>query len=374
MKQRILTLLVAVFAFAQVFGQTNQYDTYVPSEYISPNFDMLMRAGATIQARYDQNKKYRDKLIDWVFDLKTKTSERTFLNAMDNYYRQLRAMDGQDFNLLGDKLDIIKQNVKEEIDACNTRMKEAPKLLWESGNNKMKSRDYAGAIRDFSELIELNPTFPYTYRNRGFSYEALGKHSLALADLNKFIDKVQDDAFAYRTRGWIKYYSNDLTGALADFNMQIELDPKSEAYYNRGSAKSQLGDNIGAIADYTKSIELDPTFSMAYNNRGWSKFEMKRYTDAIKDLNKAIELDENNWVAYDSRQETKFAMNDFKGCIEDCNQAIVLNPKSSNSYFVRGRAYFKTGNKTKACEDWSKSGELGKAEAYDFINKYCNGQ
>lgn len=373
MNKIYLTIFVVVFSLNQSIGQ-NQYDQYVPSQYISPNFEALMRAGSTIQARYDQNRKYRDKLIDWIFDLKTKTNDKTFLNAMDNNYKQLRAMDGQDFNLLGDRLDIIKQNIKEEIDACNTRMKEAPKLLWESGNTKMKNRDYSGAIQDYTALIELNPTFPYSYRNRGFCYETLGKHTLALLDLNKFIDKVQDDAFAYGTRGWVKYYSQDFTGALADFNMQIELDPKSEAYYNRGSAKSQLGDNIGAISDYTKAIELDPTFSMAYNNRGWSKFEMKSYSEAIKDLNKAIELDENNWVAYDSRQETKFAMSDFKGCIEDCNRAIELNPKSSNSYFVRGRAYFKIGNKKKACEDWSKSGELGKAEAYDFINKYCNGK
>jgi tetratricopeptide (TPR) repeat protein len=374
MKKITLTIFVIVFSIINSLGQ-NQYDQYVPSTYISPDFNNLMRAGATIQARYDQNKKFRDNLIDWIFDLKTKTNDKTFLSAMDNYYRQLRAMDNQDFNLLGDKLDIIKQNVKQEIDACNTRMKEAPKLLWESGNRKLKERDFNGAINDYTELISLNPTFPQTYRNRGYAYETLGKHTLALNDLNKFIEMVQDDAFAFETRGWIKYHLNNYSGALADFNMQIELDPtKSVAYYNRGSAKSELGDNIGAITDYTKSIELNSTFSMAYNNRGWAKFKLKNYNDAIKDLNKAIELDENNWVAYDSRQETKFALNDFKGCIEDCNKAISLNQKSSNSYFFRGRAFYKQGNKIKSCEDWSKAGELGKSEAYDLINKYCNGK
>jgi hypothetical protein len=43
----------------------------------------------------------------------------------------------------------------------------------------------------------------------------------------------------------------------------------------------------------------------------------------------------------------------------------------SNSLYFRGLAYFKQGNKTKACEDWSKSGEQGKAEAYEMIKKYC---
>ncbi len=76
-------------------------------------------------------------------------------------------------------------------------------------------------------------------------------------------------------------------------------------------------------------------------------------------------------ILFNSRQETKFALNDLKVCIEDCNSAISLNPKCANSYLIRGRAFYKQGTKTKACEDWSKAGELGKIEAYDFIQKYC---
>jgi len=380
MKIRILTIFTIVVMFLQTNGQNNMY---VPTPFVPLNIDFYMRAAATMEARYEQNLNYRDKLIDWIFDLKTKTNEQTFLSNMDYYYKKLRAMDGQDFNLLGDKLDIIKQNIKEEIDAYNKRIKEendaynkkvqeAPKLLWESGNNKLKSQDYKGAITDYTELISMNPDYPYTYRNRGIAYENLSKYSLALSDLNKFIDKIQNDVFAYSTRGWAKYYLNDFAGALADFNMQIELDKdNSVAYYNRGSAKSRLGDNYGAISDYSKSIEINPTFSMAYNNRGWAKYELKKYSEALKDINKAIVLDSNNWVAFDSRQETKFAMNNFKGCIEDCNKAIAINPKCSNSYFIKGRAYYKLANKAKACDSWSKAGELGKVEAYEYISKYC---
>jgi tetratricopeptide (TPR) repeat protein len=87
---------------------------------------------------------------------------------------------------------------------------------------------------------------------------------------------------------------------------------------------------------------------MTWNNRGWSKYKLKKYSDALKDLNKSIELDPRNWAIYDSRQEIKFMMNNLKGCIEDCNTVISLNPKISNSYFYRGRACYKQGNKKKA--------------------------
>ena len=110
---------------------------------------------------------------------------------------------------------------------------------------------------------------------------------------------------------------------------------------------------------------------MAYNNRGWAKYELKKYSEALNDLDKAIELDSKNWAAWDSRAEVKFALNDLKGCISDCNMAISLNPKVANSFFYRGRAYYKIGNKTKACEDWSLAGESGRSEAYEYITKYC---
>ncbi len=320
---------------------------------------------------FNHNKEFRNEIINWIFDLKTKIKEQQFLDAMDNYYRQLRAMDSGDFGKLGNELDKINFSIKEEIDRYNNRIREAPAKYWASGIENLKKNKYNEAIKDFTSCISLSPHAD-AYLNRGFAYQRQGNYALSLEDLNKSIEMKNDNAFAYNTRAWAKYYLKDLMGSLSDFNKQIELEPNSAyAYYGRGQVKSKLNDENGAITDYTKSIELKPDFSMAYNNRGWSKYEQKKYTDALNDINKAIELDATNSVAFDSRQEIKFALNDYKGCIEDCNIAISLNPKLSNSYLFRGKAYFKQGDKIKACENWSKAGELGEEKAYQFIKENC---
>lgn len=161
--------------------------------------------------------------------------------------------------------------------------------------------------------------------------------------------------------------------ALEDFNKVIELDSNNAiGYFGRARSKSALGDENGAIADCNKAIEFKPDFSMAYNNRGWSYFKLKKNIEALKDLNKAIELDNRNFIAYDSRQEVRFSVSDFAGCMEDCNMAISLNPKLGNSYLFRGRVYLKNGDKVKACENWSKAGEYGSMEAYEYIKTNCN--
>jgi tetratricopeptide (TPR) repeat protein len=376
----LLFIMLMINISINVFGQRQPYKS---TPLITPDFNMIMQAMSTMEARYNQNKNYRDKLIDWILELKTKTTENLFIDNMNFYYNQLRAMDNQDFGILGDKLDIIRQNILQEIDFYNTRLnkeierqeneaKEAPNKLWQSGNNNLKNGEFLKAIQDYSDLIILSPDFIYVYKQRGIAYQMLEKFSLSISDLNKYIESKADDPSAYYDRGWSKYKTNDFNGAMNDFNKLIEIEPSSaSAYYSRGSAKSELSDEEGSIKDYFKAVELEPKFSMAYNNIGWAKFKQKKYNEALTYLKKAILLDSTNWVAYDSRQETKFAINDFKGCIEDCNIAIRLNPECTNSYFIRGRAYFKSGNKKKACEDWNKAGELGKAEAYEYISKYC---
>jgi tetratricopeptide (TPR) repeat protein len=111
---------------------------------------------------------------------------------------------------------------------------------------------------------------------------------------------------------------------------------------------------------------------MAYNNIAWSKFNLKKYKDALVDANKAIELDNRNQVAYDTRAEIKFNLNDYNGCITDADIALSIDSKIANVYFLKGRASYRLGKKQDACKFWSKAGELGKAEAYEYITKYCN--
>jgi tetratricopeptide (TPR) repeat protein len=205
----------------------------------------------------------------------------------------------------------------------NSTKDEKLKILWKNGNENFTKQNFSQAIVDFTDLIQLQPNYEYSYRNRGVSYYFQGNYSKALSDLNKSLELKPGDVFTFNYRGWSKYYLKDYIGALADFNLQIEKDPSStDGYYNRGSVKSELGDENGAITDYSKSIELKPDFSMGYNNRGWAKYKLKKYSEALVDLNKSIELDPSNWVAYDSRQETKYALNDLKGCIDDCTRAL----------------------------------------------------
>ena len=103
-------------------------------------------------------------------------------------------------------------------------------------------------------------------------------------------------------------------------------------------AKANLKDFKGAIDDYNKASELNPKFANAYNSRGLAKGNLF----------------------------------DHKGALQDFNLAIKANPELSEAYQNRGTSKFQFGDKLGACLDWSKAGELGYYDAYEYIKKYCN--
>ena len=57
--------------------------------------------------------------------------------------------------------------------------------------------------------------------------------------------------------------------------------------------------------------------------------------------------------------------------IKDYTKAISLIPNDSIAYENRGNTYQSIGKMDKACADWKKAYELGKASAGEKLKKYC---
>lgn len=145
----------------------------------------------------------------------------------------------------------------------------------------------------------------------------------------------------YENSKGIDKYSMSL--AIEQFTLAIKKDHTYvEAYEYRGNLKSMLLDFKGAIKDYTKIIELDPKNRNAYDRRAFAYNFSKNYKKALKDYNKAIEL----------AGENSFALRDL--------------------YYSRAMVRFNLNQKTGACDDLSRAGELGNSAAYEMIKQFCN--
>ncbi len=128
-------------------------------------------------------------------------------------------------------------------------------------------------------------------------------------------------------RGQEKEKAKDITGALADYNRAIELDPKAAyAYDARGTLKSNSNDIKGAMADYNQAIELDPTKGLYYVSRAFLKFfKLQDTPGARSDLDRSIAVDPKAPLAYYMRGLLKNnVLKDRAGATEDFQQARLV--------------------------------------------------
>jgi tetratricopeptide (TPR) repeat protein len=138
------------------------------------------------------------------------------------------------------------------------------RILIQSGNAKVRNKDYDGAIADFTEAIKIGKDLPDMLRsgpyiNRGMAYEKKGDLDAAVDDLNKAIKIQSNNVYAYHDRGEIYRKRNDLENAIADFNKAIKVNSKfAPAYRSRGLVLLSQGQDAEAQLDFDKFLELVP--------------------------------------------------------------------------------------------------------------------
>ncbi|MDG2397085.1 MAG: tetratricopeptide repeat protein [Flavobacteriaceae bacterium] len=174
--------------------------------------------------------------------------------------------------------------------------------IFNIAESKQTSKDYIGAINEYSKALNMKPDYTYAYNNRGF----------------------------------LKYQLKDYNGAISDYSKVIDIDPAYPiAYYNRALAKKNLKDYYGALNDYNNAIKLRPDYAIAYNNRGNIKFNLKDYRGAIMDYTNAIRFKSKGPVKiFTNRGVSKELLGDLKGACSDWKVAARLGGKNAQKWLL----------------------------------------
>ena len=135
---------------------------------------------------------------------------------------------------------------------------ESPGELYKNGLKKVKeTKDYKGAIEDFTKAIEKRSSYLLAYYFRGVAKSFLEDYEGAIADYSKVLKMDRWDREAALDRGRAKYSIGDYEGAISDYRKAIKIDPRySDAFYFRGIYKDKFEDYKGALADFNKACLL----------------------------------------------------------------------------------------------------------------------
>jgi tetratricopeptide (TPR) repeat protein len=131
--------------------------------------------------------------------------------------------------------------------------------------------DYAAAAALYGEAIRLAPREPTYYLSRAEARIHLDQMEAARADYDRALamkpPRPTDRYYAFLGRGYSFLMQADYTGAIADFDSAIALDPGSlNALLWRGYAREKAGQVDLALVDYERAVALDPKDRLAWAN------------------------------------------------------------------------------------------------------------
>jgi tetratricopeptide (TPR) repeat protein len=263
--------------------------------------------------------------------------------------------------------------------------------LYNQGLEKAKQKDYAGAIADFTQVLQADPYFTTAYIKRGLAYFNSGATLQAVSDYTQALKLDDQNAEAYYFRALARLTLKNLPSSLEDVEKSISLNFNYAAAYDlRGIIKRKEGFIQEAIANFKKAAELYLEQKDAENCRlcldkikqiqpkeppkpqtsvlpkqpiittsGYflqllNKAEQGDIQSAMADINWILQTDAQDAQAYCCRGVVRYKMGNYREAIADFNQALQLKFADAIVYRNRGKARFQLGDHHGALADFSQ--------------------
>lgn len=178
-------------------------------------------------------------------------------------------------------------------------------------------------------------------------------------------------------------YENDLkhfNSSLAYYSGAIEaakeesqgVESLYSAFYhmNRGALRAEMIEFLSTIENNVQVLSMDDTGAA----RARVKDQVTRqydYSEAIEDMKTSAQVMPDVPYVYFNLGNLYCLSAEHLASIENYTKAIELYPYMGDAYFNRGLVLIYLKDKEKGCIDLSRAGELGVADAYGVIKKYC---
>ena len=214
-----------------------------------------------------------------------------------------------------------------------------------AGAAALKTKDYGKAVESFQQVIDLGtkvgadadslrkvaeskiPKFQFNYAYFVVSQNKASTNAEILAAFQKakdLADKYGDGATSAQVEGvmptiylnmaFAAYSANDLTGALANFDKVIALDPtNTKAYYGKAVVYKKQNAFDPMVQALTKTIEV------ATKNSD---------TTTVRKSNLFLE------VEYMTLATAAYQKGDLKGTLTPLDEVFKYNPKNANAYYI----------------------------------------
>jgi len=239
----------------------------------------------------------------------------------------------------------------------NTFYKAHPKPETEEFNNGIDS-----AIQDFEKCLELNDNCSNLFYVRALVFYALGKFSLAHQNIEKAIEKADENyAKYYHLRGAIFACTQSYYNAVSDLSIAINLDKDFQpAYLERAKCYFTIGDLKQAFMDIQDYITVKSDDSNIHLWAGNLLFCTGAYEDAVKAYSNSETIkDSENLLAL--RVKCNIVLKELNLALTDLDRLLELKTANNIFYYVDRECLVALKSGTASLEDALEKESLTKA-------------
>ncbi len=172
------------------------------------------------------------------------------------------------------ELEPTNENAKQALGLLNKQVTQ--KKVQELSSRAIElqnSSNYQEAITTYLAAISINPNDPSLFYNLGTAYQASSDLNNAQLNYKKALEMDKNNAVYQNSLKLIKAElanpliqsavtkqgTNDLVGAIGDYNKALELIPDdAQTYFNLGTAYQANNQTEQAIQAYSKAAQLSP--------------------------------------------------------------------------------------------------------------------
>jgi tetratricopeptide (TPR) repeat protein len=115
------------------------------------------------------------------------------------------------------------------------------------------------ALRQFDQIVELNPSFANVWAVRGIALRNLERYEEALNSFDRELELRPNEHSSWGLHGLVLEKLGRYEDALSSFNRTLELKPDDDgAFYSRGRVLAALGRLDEAIDSYDSALKIKP--------------------------------------------------------------------------------------------------------------------
>ncbi|MEM7113548.1 MAG: protein kinase [Chloroflexota bacterium] len=214
-----------------------------------------------------------------------------------------------------------------------------------------------GAIEEATEALAHDDNNAYAYRIRGFAHTRVGSYDLAFADLTRAIELDPNEPAPYVELGFLEINQRtDYETGISHFSQAIALEDNNEwARAGRCEAYGRAGRSEEARPDCERCLEINNENSSCLLSQGYVLRDLQEYEQAAAVWEQLLPLSPSDgYLRQELAQLYLWNLENSEQALIYANEAIELNDQEPYFYHIRGNAHVARQNTEEAIADFEK--------------------